>query len=51
MAETWELRRGKVLVVEDAESASLVVVARDLKDKGEKAAVLRDVVKRLEMQE
>ncbi len=30
MAETWELRQGKVLVIEDAESVSLIVVARDL---------------------
>lgn len=51
MTETWELRQGKVLVVEDAESAALVVVARDLESKGEKAAVLREIVQRLESQE
>ena len=48
MAETWELRDGKVLVVEDADSASLVVVVRDLEGKAEKAAVLKEVAQQLE---
>jgi hypothetical protein len=48
MARTWELRKGKVLVVEDADSASLVIVARDLKSSADKATVLREVLDRLE---
>ncbi len=48
MSSTWELRDGKVLVVEDAESASLVVVARDLKSAGEKTAVLQEIILELE---
>lgn len=48
MVEKWSLRRGRVLVIEDAKSASLVVVARDLKSKSEKAALLREVIQRLE---
>ncbi len=48
MSRTWELREGSVQVVEDAESASLVVVARDLKDRDEKVAVLQEVIEGLE---
>ncbi len=51
MTETWKLREGKVLVVEDADSASLVVIARDLESKKEKAAVLKEIVQQLEIQE
>ena len=51
MTETWDLREGKVLVVEDADSASLVVVARDLEGKTEKAAVLKEVAQQLENRE
>jgi hypothetical protein len=40
MSRTWELREGKALVVEDASTASLVIVARDLKDRYDKVAVL-----------
>lgn len=47
MARTLKLRKGKVLVVEDASTASLVIVARDLKDKDEKLAVLDEVRRRL----
>ncbi len=43
----WELREGKVLVVEDASTASLVVVARDLKDRDDKIAVLEEVIRKL----
>jgi hypothetical protein len=42
---TWELREGKVLVVEDANTASLVIVARDLKDRDEKVAVLEEILR------
>ncbi|MEJ2216190.1 MAG: hypothetical protein P8099_06200 [Gemmatimonadota bacterium] len=48
MARKWELRNGKVLVIEDADTASLVVVARDLKGPGDKANALREVLARLE---
>ena len=47
MARTLKLRKGKVLVVEDASTASLVIVARDLKDKDDKLAVLDEVRRKL----
>lgn len=47
MPNTWELREGKVLVVEDANTASLVVVARDLKDRDDKIAVLEEILRKL----
>jgi hypothetical protein len=45
VSHTWELREGKVLVVEDANTASLVVVARDLKDRDDKVAVLEEILR------
>ena len=48
MSHTWELRDGKVMVVEDAETASLVIIARDLKDRNEKVAVLEEVLRKLQ---
>ncbi len=45
VSHTWELRDGKVLVVEDAKTASLVVGARDLKDRDDKAAVLEEILR------
>jgi hypothetical protein len=36
MTRTWELHEGKVLVVEDANTASLIIVGKDLKDRQEK---------------
>ena len=50
MANEWKLRSGKTLVVEDADTASLVVVARDLKSRSEKAEALREVLAKLESQ-
>ena len=47
MSRTWKLREGDVLVVEDATTASLVVVARDLKDRDDKIAVLEEVLRKL----
>jgi hypothetical protein len=41
------LREGSVLVVEDASTASLVVVAKDLKDRDDKIAVLEEVLRKL----
>ena len=48
MAKTWTLRKGQVTVVEDARTASLVIVARDLKDRREKVAALEEVLRRLQ---
>lgn len=47
MTREWKLRQGKVLVVEDAATASLVVVARDLKDRDDKIAVLEEILREL----
>jgi hypothetical protein len=47
VSQTWELREGKVLVVEDAKTASLVVVAKDLKDRDDKVAVLEAIIRKL----
>jgi hypothetical protein len=47
MSHTWELRNRQVLVVEDAGTASLVVVARDLKDRNDKIAVLEEIIRKL----
>jgi hypothetical protein len=47
MSRVWKLRKGKILVVEDAEAASLVVVARDLKNREDKIAALEDVLKKM----
>jgi len=47
MANTWEIRGGRVTVVEDASTASLVVVARDLKDRDSKIAVLEEIVRKM----
>jgi hypothetical protein len=47
MSHTWELRNGNVLVVEDASTASLVVVARDLNDRDDKIAVLEEILRKL----
>jgi len=47
VSHTWELREGKVLVVEDANNASLVVVARDLKDRDDKIAVVEEILRKL----
>jgi len=45
VSHTRELGEGKVLMVEDANTASLVVVARDLKDRDEKVAVLEEILR------
>jgi DNA/RNA-binding domain of Phe-tRNA-synthetase-like protein len=47
MSRRWHLRDGKVLVVEDANTASLVIVARDLKDRDDKVAALEEVLRML----
>jgi hypothetical protein len=44
MTQTWELQKGKVKVVEDANTASLVIVARDHKSRKEKIAALEEVL-------
>ena len=47
MSRTWELQKGKVLVVEDANTASLVIVARDLKGQEDKIAALEEVLRKM----
>ena len=47
MVRTWKLRQGKVLVVEDAKSASLVIVARDALTREDKIAALEYVLKEI----
>lgn len=47
MARSWKVRDGKVLVVEDATTASLVIVARELSDRDEKIAALEEVLRKL----
>ena len=40
--------KGQVTVVEDARTASLVIVARDLKNRREKVAALEEVLRQLQ---
>ncbi len=47
MSRSWTLRQGRVLVVEDASTASLVIVARDLRDRDDKIAALEEVLRKL----
>ena len=46
----WRLRKGNILVVENAQSASLVIVARGLKDLNEKITALKEVLAKFEAQ-
>jgi uncharacterized protein (DUF2126 family) len=46
----WKLRKGKILVVEDAQTASLVIVARGLKDLSGKITALKEVLAKFEAQ-
>jgi len=47
MSRTWKLRKGKELVIEDADTASLVIVARDLKNIEDKKAVLEEILHKM----
>ena len=47
MSRKWKLRKGKVLVVEDADTASIVIVARDLKNREDKIAALEEVLRKM----
>jgi thiamine phosphate synthase YjbQ (UPF0047 family) len=47
MSRTWKLQKGKILVVEDASTASLVIIARDLKDREDKIAALEKVLRKM----
>lgn len=47
MSSTWKLRQDSVTVVEDASTASLVIVARDLKGRDDKIAVLEEILRKL----
>jgi hypothetical protein len=44
---TWKLRNGKILVIEDAATASLVIVVRDLQDRKDKIAALEEVLRKM----
>ena len=46
----WKLQKGNILVVEDAQTASLVIVARGLKDLSEKITALKEVLAKFEAQ-
>jgi hypothetical protein len=47
MAKTWDIRNGQVMVIEDANTASLVVVGKSLKDRADKITVLEEVINKL----
>jgi hypothetical protein len=44
---TWKLKKGKILVIEDAATASLVIVARNLQDREDKIAAIEEVLRQL----
>jgi hypothetical protein len=46
--QKWRLRKGEVLVVEEARIASLIIVVRDLKGLKDKITVLKEALKRFE---
>ena len=48
MTRRWELRDGKVLVVEDASTASLVIVVRDQRKKADKISAVQEVLQMLQ---
>jgi hypothetical protein len=50
VSQKWKLRNVNILVVEDAQTASLVIVARELKDLSEKITLLKEVLARFEAQ-
>jgi histidyl-tRNA synthetase len=47
MSKTWELQKGNILVVEDANTASLVIVVKDLKKKEDKIVALEEIIKKM----
>ena len=47
MLRTWKLKQGKILVIEDAATASLVIVVRDLQDRKDKIAALEEVLRKM----
>jgi hypothetical protein len=47
MADTWKLQSGKVLVVEDANTASLVIVGKGLRNRDEKITALEEVLQNM----
>jgi hypothetical protein len=50
VSRKWKLIKGNILVVEDAQTASLVIVARGLKDLSEKISVFKEVLAKFEAQ-
>ena len=47
MSKTWELQKGNILVVEDANTASLVIVVKDLKKKEDKIVALEEIIQKM----
>ena len=47
MSHTWKIRKGKVIVVEDAKTASLVIVGRNLNNREDKIAALEEVLQKM----
>ena len=47
MSKTWELQKGNILVVEDAKTASLVIVVKDLKKKKDKIEALEEIIQKM----
>jgi hypothetical protein len=48
MPHKWKLRKVNVLVVEDARTASLVIIAKDLKDRSDKIQILEEIIRKLQ---
>ncbi len=44
MAKTWELNKGNIRVIEDARTASLIIVGRDMKKTTDKINALEKVL-------
>jgi flagellar basal body rod protein FlgG len=47
MTQTWHVQAGNVQVVEDADSASLVIVGKELFSTEDKIAALKEVLERM----
>lgn len=47
MSHTWKIKKGKIMVIEDANTASLVIVARDLKSREDKIAALEEILRKM----
>lgn len=47
MLRRWELRNGNILVVEDAKSASLVIIGKDLNSQEDKISALEEILHKM----